>query len=52
MDEVDPELREMFDKLGISLEQKRLSGVAVDAIVDSVRRSLRPSGEKPRRKSV
>ena len=37
MDEVDPELRKMFDKLGISLgEQERLSGVAVDAIVDSV----------------
>ena len=37
MDEVDPELREMFDKLGISLgEHVRLSGVAVDAIVDSV----------------
>ena len=37
MDEVDPEVREMFDKLGISLrEQERLSGVAVDAIVDSV----------------
>jgi Fe-S cluster assembly protein SufB len=37
IDEVDPELRAMFDKLGISLkEQERLSGVAVDAIVDSV----------------
>ncbi len=37
LDEVDPELRLMFNKLGISLnEQKRLSGVAVDAIVDSV----------------
>lgn len=37
LDEVDPELREMFNKLGISLdEQKRLSGVAVDAVVDSV----------------
>ncbi|MBC7630297.1 MAG: Fe-S cluster assembly protein SufB, partial [Flavobacterium sp.] len=37
MDEVDPEVREMFEKLGISLgEQERLSGVAVDAIVDSV----------------
>jgi Fe-S cluster assembly protein SufB len=37
LDEVDPELRSMFDKLGISLaEQERLSGVAVDAIVDSV----------------
>jgi len=37
LDEVDPELLAMFDKLGISLaEQGRLSGVAVDAIVDSV----------------
>jgi Fe-S cluster assembly protein SufB len=37
LDEVDPKLREMFDKLGISTaEQERLSGVAVDAIVDSV----------------
>jgi Fe-S cluster assembly protein SufB len=37
LDEVDPELRETFDKLGISLdEQKRLSGVAVDAVLDSV----------------
>jgi Fe-S cluster assembly protein SufB len=37
LDEVDPELRTMFDKLGISLaEQERLSGVAIDAIVDSV----------------
>ncbi len=37
LDEVDPEVREMFTKLGISLqEQERLSGVAVDAVVDSV----------------
>jgi Fe-S cluster assembly protein SufB len=37
LDEVDPKLREMFDKLGISLaEQERLSGVAIDAVVDSV----------------
>ncbi|GAA4306025.1 Fe-S cluster assembly protein SufB [Compostibacter hankyongensis] len=37
MDEVDPELRATFEKLGISLdEQKRLSGVAVDAVFDSV----------------
>src|SRR5438552_16572958 len=37
MDEVDPELRQAFEKLGISLEeQKRLSGVAVDAVFDSV----------------
>jgi len=37
MDEVDPELRKTFEKLGISLnEQKRLSGVAVDAVIDSV----------------
>jgi Fe-S cluster assembly protein SufB len=37
LDEVDPELRETFTKLGISLdEQKRLTGVAVDAVFDSV----------------
>jgi Fe-S cluster assembly protein SufB len=37
LDEIDPEMREMFDKLGISLaEQERLSGIAVDAVVDSV----------------
>ena len=37
LDEVDPELRETFTKLGISLEeQKRLTGVAVDAVIDSV----------------
>ncbi|MBK9138164.1 MAG: Fe-S cluster assembly protein SufB [Verrucomicrobia bacterium] len=37
LDEVDPELRRTFEKLGISLdEQKRLAGVAVDAVVDSV----------------
>ncbi|MCC6484686.1 MAG: Fe-S cluster assembly protein SufB [Armatimonadetes bacterium] len=37
MDEVDPELLKTFDKLGIPLaEQKRLAGVAVDAIFDSV----------------
>lgn len=37
IDEVDPELLSTFNKLGISLEeQKRLSGVAVDAVIDSV----------------
>jgi Fe-S cluster assembly protein SufB len=37
LDDVDPEIRATFDKLGISLdEQKRLSGVAVDAVFDSV----------------
>jgi Fe-S cluster assembly protein SufB len=37
MEEVDPELRKTFEKLGISLEeQMRLSGVAVDAVFDSV----------------
>lgn len=37
IDDVDPELRATFDKLGIPLdEQKILSGVAVDAIIDSV----------------
>ena len=36
MDEVDPELVAAFGKLGIPLEeQKRLSGVAVDAVLDS-----------------
>ncbi|MFO0704725.1 MAG: SufD family Fe-S cluster assembly protein [Candidatus Andersenbacteria bacterium] len=36
LDQVDPEIRRMFDKLGISLdEQKRISGVAMDAVVDS-----------------
>jgi len=37
LDEVDPEVRATFTKLGISLEeQKRLTGVAVDAVFDSV----------------
>ena len=37
LDEVDPELLKTFDKLGISLqEQKHLSGMAVDAVMDSV----------------
>ncbi len=37
LDEVDPELIDTFNKLGISLEeQKKLSGVAVDAVMDSV----------------
>jgi Fe-S cluster assembly protein SufB len=37
LDEVDPETRAVFEKLGIPLdEQKRISGVAVDAVMDSV----------------
>ena len=37
LDEVAPEILEGFDKLGIPLEeQKRLTGVAVDAVLDSV----------------
>jgi Fe-S cluster assembly protein SufB len=37
MDEVDPELKMAFEKLGIPLaEQQRLAGVAVDAVFDSV----------------
>jgi Fe-S cluster assembly protein SufB len=37
MDEVDPEIKQTFDKLGIPLEeQMRLAGVAVDAVFDSV----------------
>lgn len=37
LDEIDPEVKKTFDKLGIPLEeQARLSGVAVDAVMDSV----------------
>jgi Fe-S cluster assembly protein SufB len=37
LDEVDPEILEAFNKLGIPLqEQKMLSGVAIDAVLDSV----------------
>jgi len=37
LDEVDPELLDTFNKLGISLdEQKKLAGVAVDIVMDSV----------------
>ena len=37
LDEVDPELLQTFEKLGISLtEQKRLSNVALDVVFDSV----------------
>ncbi|MFT5247396.1 MAG: Fe-S cluster assembly protein SufB [Litorivivens sp.] len=37
LDELDPEMRRTMDKLGISIEeQKRLSGVAVDFVMDSV----------------
>jgi Fe-S cluster assembly protein SufB len=37
MDDVDPELKATFDKLGIPLEeQKHLAGVAVDAVMDSI----------------
>ena len=37
MDEVDPELKATFDKLGVPLEEQMLmAGVAVDAVMDSV----------------
>lgn len=37
LEEIDPELLRTFEKLGISLtEQKRLTGIAVDAVFDSV----------------
>jgi len=37
LDDVDPELLKTFDRLGIPLEeQKRLTGVAVDAVMDSI----------------
>ena len=37
IDDIDPELKRTFDRLGIPLEeQKHLSGVAVDAVMDSI----------------
>jgi Fe-S cluster assembly protein SufB len=46
LSEVDPELLRTYEKLGISLtEQKRLSGVAVDAIFDSVSVGTTMKGE-------
>ncbi|MCX6301117.1 MAG: Fe-S cluster assembly protein SufB [Bacteroidia bacterium] len=37
LDDIDPELKRTFDKLGIPLEeQKHLTGVAVDAVMDSI----------------
>jgi Fe-S cluster assembly protein SufB len=37
LDEIDPELIQIYERLGISLnEQKRLQGIAVDAVLDSV----------------
>ncbi|MCC5936839.1 MAG: Fe-S cluster assembly protein SufB [Lunatimonas sp.] len=37
LDEIDPELLKIYERLGISLnEQKRLQGIAVDAVLDSV----------------
>ena len=43
LDEVDSELLDTFNKLGIPLEeQKRLTGVAVDAVMDSVSAEVHP----------
>lgn len=37
LDDIDPEIKNTFDKLGIPLdEQKKLSGIAIDAVIDSV----------------
>jgi Fe-S cluster assembly protein SufB len=37
LDDLDPEMKEMFDKLGISIdEQNKLANVAVDIVMDSV----------------
>ena len=36
LDEVDPELLETFKKLGISTDEQKLAGVAVDVVIDSV----------------
>ena len=50
LDEVDPELLKTFDKLGIPLEeQKHLSGMAVDAVMDSVSVRQRSRRLWPRR---
>ena len=59
MDEVDPEIRSTFEKLGIPIdEQKMLAGVAVDAVFESSRkvarlehRCIRPCGVAPPRNS-
>ena len=46
LDDLDPELRATYDKLGISLlEQKRLNGIAVDAVFDSVSVATTYKGE-------
>ncbi len=37
LDEIDPEIKSIYDKLGIPLdEQQKLAGIAVDAVLDSV----------------
>ena len=42
LDEIDPEIRKTYDKLGIPLlEQKRLSGIAVDAVFDSIEEAMK-----------
>ena len=46
LDDVDPELLETFEKLGVSLnEQKLLANVAVDAVFDSVSVATTYKGE-------
>ncbi len=50
LDEVDPEMLAIYDKLGISLaEQQRLSNVAVDAVFDSVSVATTFKGELARK---
>ena len=45
LDEVDPELLKTFEKLGISLnEQKRLSGVAMDSVATTFKKTLAEKG--------
>ena len=62
MDEVDPELKATFDKLGVPLEEQMLmAGVAVDAVMDSVsvfpdqrgrNRPVRTDADRGRRRSL
>ena len=46
LDEVDPKLLETYDKLGIPLhERARLAGVAVDAVLEHIRSTMRKGEE-------
>ena len=51
LDDLDPEMKKTFDKLGISLEeQKKLANVAVDIVMDSVSVATSTLASSPERK--